>query len=836
MVHLWRKIIIVGSGLKIADYTELGFEKLADKMVRHRYWVLLLGIALMAVSVYGITKVRVDSSIATVFTPNDPTYIAYTDYLADFDSDEICYILYRPRTEEGVFDLETMRKVAELTDVLEREVPFVDKVTSLTNVEFIQAVGENDIEINDLLLEFPEQQEQLTELRPKVLAKKNYQNLVISKDGKYAAIVLEMSASRLDDINDLKLDPQGSTFSSNLYPAVSFNKVNEILARPQYQGADFYVTGDVSINAERNRMLTVDSAYIVLASLAVVLLMSIFFFNATFVGVLAPILIVLMSIVVTVGLMGFNDWAIGVFFAMVPTLLCAIGVAQSVHILIDYQRALLETHDRNLAIISAIKKVGGPCLLAASTTALSFLVMLSSEMQTLREMALYTSAGIMAAFLLSMSVLAVAMSRSGSGHYVKNLHKDFSVHNSVLTIIESVIQQNRRHSGRVLLLSFSLIGVALMGLSQLKVQVELIEDFKPSVKIRQHTEFVEDKMSGNASLVFLIDTQRENGIKDINFMRDLERLQNYADSIPLVRDSRSVVNIVKEVNQSFHQDREEYFVLPDQSDLLAQYMLVYEFSGGEQLSDFVSLDSSTAALKLRLAMAASHELGEVVEQMESYIEQHPIAASTVQTTGMGLLWVKIGEYIINTQVTSYLLVFVAIFVLVSLVFGSIKVGAVSMIPNLAPIFVCMGVMGWMGVPLDHYKIMLGTIALGIAVDDTIHLITRFRSRFLSVGRYDKAMARCLRDVGPALIITTLILVGAFASYMISEMLTLASFGILLGSSITLALLADLYLLPCLITKMQLFGPEFDPQTQDVEDIFASFDESRERRQAAKESL
>lgn len=819
--------------MKIADYTELGFEKLAGRLVEHRYWVLALGLLLMAVSFWGASKIKVDSSIATVFTPNDPTYMAYAEYLQDFDSDEVCYILYKPRTKEGVFDFETMRKITDLTEVLSQEVPFVDKVTSLANVEFIQALGENDMEINDLLLDFPDDQAALLELKPKVLAKQNYQNLVISKDGKYAAIVLEMAVSRLDDLESLKLDPAGGTFSSNLYPGVSFSKVNEILARPEYQGTDFYVTGDVSINAERNRMLTADTAYIVLASLAVVLLMSVYFFNATVMGVIGPIMIVLMSIVVTVGLMGFNGWAIGVFFGMVPTLLCAIGVAQSVHILIDYQRALVETHNRNTAIILAIKKVGGPCLLAASTTALSFLVMLSSEMQTLREMALFASMGIMAAFLLSVAVLAVCMSRSGSGHYVKNLHKDFSVHNSVLTIIESVIDHNRRRSGVILISSFVLIGGALLGLSQLKVQVELIEDFKPSVKIRQHTEFVEDKMSGNASLVFLIDSQRENGIKNVEFMRGVERLQNYAETLPLVRDTRSIVNILKEVNQSFHQDQEEYFVLPEESDLLAQYMLVYEFSGGDQLSDFVSLDSSTTALKLRLAMAASHELGEVVEKMEAYVGANPIQASTVKTTGMGLLWVKIGEYIINTQISSYLLVFVAIFVLVSVVFGSIKLGAISMIPNLAPIFVCMGVMGWIGVPLDHYKIMIGTIALGIAVDDTIHLITRFRSRFMSVGNYDKAMARCLRDVGPALVITTLILVGAFMTYMISEMLTLASFGVLLGSSITLALLADLYLLPCLITKLKLFGPEFDPQEHDVEDIFASFDESRDRRLAGR---
>ncbi|NND81707.1 MAG: MMPL family transporter [Gammaproteobacteria bacterium] len=815
--------------MKIADYAERLFGGLAETLVSYRRLVLLATIALMAAAFWGISKVRVDTSISSIFTPQDPAYLAYTDYLSEFDSDEILYVLYETRQRDGVFDLESMRTVANLTEVLADEVPFVDKVTSLANVEFIQAVGENDIDINDLMIDLPKSQAAMEQLRPKVMAKQNYRNLVLSGDGKYAAIILEMAASRLDPLEDLKFDPQGSTLSSNLYPTVSYAKVKEILERPEYRQLEFYLTGDVSINAERNRMVTYNNAMIVIASLIVVLLLSMIFFNATWVGILGPLFIVIMSILATVGLMGLNGWAIGIFFGMVPTLLCAIGVAQSVHILIDYQRALIETHDRNVAIISAIRKVGGPCLLAASTTALSFLVMLTSQMQSMREMALYASAGVMLAFLFSVCLLAAFMSRSGANHQVKNLYQDFSIHVTVLSVIERVIGHNRKMPGLILAISFAVIIGSILGLAKLQVQVELIEDFKPSVEVRQHTEFVEDKMSGNASLVFLINSGQPDGVKNIEFMLALERLQQYADTLPLVRDSRSLVNIVKEVNQSFNQDQASYFALPAASELLAQYLLVYEFSGGEQLGDFVSLDYSNTVLKLRLAMASSQEISGVVDAMNRYIDENPIADSTVQTTGMGLLWVKIGEYVINTQVASYILVFGMIGILVSVVFGSIKVGAVSMIPNLGPIFVCMGGMGWLGIPLDHYKIMLGAIALGIAVDDTIHLVTRFRSRFLSTGNYDKAMARCLRDVGPALIITTLILVGAFATYMLSEMQTLASFGILLGTSITLALLADLYLMPCLITRLQLFGPEFDVETNDVEHIFDRFDSSRDGR-------
>lgn len=815
---------------QIADKAEKLFAWVADTFVANRIAVLIASLVMMVVAVIGLAQVRVDTSIGNIFTPSDPSYVAYKEYLEDFQSDEVCYVLYTGFGEHGVFDLELMRSVADLTEVLESEVPFVDEVVSLSNIEFVEAVGEDDIQIDDFLADFPETQKELLARKPSLLAKPNFRNLVISEDGKYAALVVKMSASRLDNIEQLKLDPKGGTLSSNLYPSVSFDKVREVLSRPEYQRFKFYLTGDVSINAERNRILTINNALITLAALSVVLVLSLFFFNATLVGVIGPLLVVLMSVLLTVGIMGFQGWSIGIFFGMLPSLLCAIGVAQSVHILIDYQRNFIETHDRNAAIKEAIRKVGGPCLLAATTTAVSFLVMIVSDMQSLRELAVYAAIGIMATFCIAIAVLAVTLSqKQGTAPKLENIYTDFSVHNSVNSWIESAIQSNIKFPGAIVVFSLAFMLVSGWGLTKLQVQVEMIEDFKPDVVIRQHTEFVETQMSGNASLVYLVDTGVSDGIKSLEFVQQLERFQNYADTLDLVRDTRSINNVLKELNQSFHADQAQWFKLPDSKELLSQYLLVYEFSGGEQLPDFVSHDYSRTALKLRLAMASSQEIEEVIAKLDAFLVENPITAESIKTTGMGLLWVKIGEYIIETQIASYMLVFAMIAIVVSIVFGSIKIGLVSMIPNLGPIFVCMGLMGWAGIPLDHFKVMLGTVALGIAIDDTIHLVTRFRSRFMAIGSYDRAMARCLRDVGPALVITTLILVGAFATYGFSEMQTLASFGYLLAISITLALIADLYLMPCLITKLKLFGPEFTVESEDVEDIFNRFDESRDVR-------
>ena len=264
------------------------------------------------------------------------------------------------------------------------------------------------------------------------------------------------------------------------------------------------------------------------------------------------------------------------------------------------------------------------------------MVMIVSDMRSLRELALYAAIGIMGAFFIALAVLAVTLSRrTQSEKDLRNIYSDFSVHNSVNSWIESCIKTNKRIPGRIIVFSTLLIVITTLGLAHLDIRVEMIKDFKPEVTIRADTEFVEDKMSGNASLVYLIDTGEADGIKSTEFINDLERFQRYADGIDLVRDSRSVNNILKELNQSFHADDPEWFRLPENNELLSQYLLVYEFSGGEQLPDFVSTDYSRTALKLRLAMASSQELEAVVDQLDAFLQENSIAQATTKVTGMG---------------------------------------------------------------------------------------------------------------------------------------------------------------------------------------------------------
>lgn len=799
---------------KLVDRVDAAFSAIAQWSITYRRVVIIAAISLLAIGLYFASKARPDNSIEAYFDKSDPAYIAYMDYLEDFLSDEVSYIIYRaPQAPYGPFNIDIMRKVATLSEALRTEVPFVRDVTSLTDVEIIQAEGDF-LSVDEMRVNFPENQAQLLSLRDSEFMQPLYIGYLVDANAEYAAIILDMERTSTDPLSKLIYKPEDGEGIANLYPQVSDAKIREILARPEYRDISFAISGDVAMNSAYNYLLGSDTSYILLATLALIVVLSLLLFRVTLLGMVGPISVVLLSVVLTVGVIGALGWDIGLFFAMIPTLLCAVGVAQSVHILLAYQQAYSHGLNRNQAVKAALTKVGGPCFMAALTTASGFLVMAVSELRGIQEMAVYSSIGVLLTFLLSITLLVVFLARDTKVDETSNhTAKPMAINPTVIAIVHKVIAINARHSRAIIIVSALLLTGALVGVSKLRIDFNFLTEFKPHVEFRQHTELAEKVMGGILNMTYIVDTHRPDGIKDKAVLQAIDAFQHFAEQHPLVKQSYSPVDVLKDLNKSFNGDQPSFYQLPTQQDLIAQYFLVYEVSGGEDLSNFVYPDFSRAVIELRVEMTDASKINALVHLLDTYLQDHPIPNASVRKTGIGLMWVRIAEYIGNTQLLSYSLVFAMVAVFMCISFGSIKVGLLSMIPNLTPVIVTLGLMGWFNVHLDYMKLLLATIAIGIAVDDTIHLVTRYRNHFLRLGNYRQALDAALLDVGPALIITSLILVGSFSSYYFSNTTILASFGGLLSGAITMALLADLFLMPVLILALKPFGPEFTPSPQ-----------------------
>jgi predicted RND superfamily exporter protein len=205
---------------------------------------------------------------------------------------------------------------------------------------------------------------------------------------------------------------------------------------------------------------------------------------------------------------------------------------------------------------------------------------------------------------------------------------------------------------------------------------------------------------------------------------------------------------------------------------------------------------------------ATSVLGEMVEDMERYLDEQPVTASSVSITGIGALWLQLQDYITHSQIRGFLLAFTVIAALLCFVFQSMRIGLVAMIPNLSPVVCTLGFMGWFDIPLDYVRLLIASVAIGISVDDTIHHVTRYQAEFRRSGSYERALYASMADVGRALFITSAVLIVGFLMLTVSRLDTMLLFGTLLAITIGLALIADFFLMPALVMTVKPFGPEW----------------------------
>jgi predicted RND superfamily exporter protein len=784
------------------------FESIGTWSYDHRWVVLLATVAVWGAGGYLASSARIDNSMASFFDTDDPTYNAYLDYREDFESDEIGYIVYRAAA--GPWDIDVMRQVERLTDALDAEVPFVKEVTSLANAEFMEGAPPDDILVYDLLADFPKSQEALFAIRDKVMKKPIYLGGLVSDDAGLGAIIIEMSRSAVDDVEEIRLDPDGGDGLSNLYPQVSFKAIEAILARPEYAGLEFFHTGDVALNATYNTVFIEDDLPLLMGLSVLVIALSLALVFRRPLGVIGPFMVIASAMAISVAVIGLVGWSIDFMFGLIPTLLITVGVADSVHILSEFGTYQRKLGNRRDAIRRTLYLVGAPCLLTSLTTAAGFLSLSFSPVKSVAHLAVYSAAGVLAAFVASITVLVamVALGREPSAEQLaKKEHATAKRSERFTALLRGIASFVIRFRNPVLVV-FALVFVAsAAGISMLTVDSNFLLEFSEEIPVRRTTQFADEHMAGSYSIVYVFDSGEADGIKNPAVLREVERVQRAAERHPLVTKTYSAVDLIKDINQSFHNGDPAYYEIPDNRDLIAQYLLVYEMSGGEEIRDYVTMDYARTTLELRCQMKETSRMQGVVDEIDAYLDEEPLQASTFSVSGIGALWLKFVDYITWSQIQGALLALTVVSLMMIAVFRSVKVGLLSMVPNLSPVVLVIGGMGWADIPLDYYRLLIAPVAIGIAVDDTIHLMTRYHHEFMKWRDYEKALYESMEGVGRALFITSAILILGFLVNIFSVMDGQKSFGLLLAGVIATALIADFLLMPALILWLKPFGPE-----------------------------
>jgi len=748
-----------------------------------------------------LPRIKMDTSAEGLLHKKDPSLVTYEDFRRQFGRDQMVIAGFDPPT---VFDLHFLRTLADYHAALEREVPFVDEVTSLVNAEFIHG-ADDDILVEDLLQDFPDDEKELSMFRRKVLDNPLYRDIVVSGDGAFTVAVIKPVL--LTGIESGESPSPGTTGASPRLlgekEVAEFIKgiidVSERFRSPEFP---VHLGGDMMAEYIL-KTLTMNTMYrfTLLTTVIIVIIFAFLFRRIS--GVLFPLLIVNCALYSTLGLMAVFGIPITLNTTVLPSFLLAVGIGDSVHIMAIYYRKLGEGLSREDAISFAIGHSGLAVIMTSLTTACGLLSFAGSGIAPVASLGIFAAVGVMMALVFTLVTLPALLA-------VTPLRKrDVKGHNPFASRLDNFLAGigdfATGHPWPVVIVS-ALLSVCAMALAlQLKFSHNSLQYLDENVPVRRAVELIDRHMNGSINIEILVDAETPQGLYDPGMMTKIEHAGRLAEELVVDRrpvgKATAVDDIIREINQALHGGSKDAFRIPDDRRLIAQELLLYEVGGGENLDKLVDRDYRKARISVRVPWVDAVSYTSVLGGFENTLRDLFRGHATVTLTGLAVIIMRTLSTIIRTMAESYLLAGGIITVLMILLIGDIRLGLCSMAPNILPIILGLGFMKMTGIPLDYSTIMVGGIAIGLAVDDTIHFMHNFRRYFDQCGDAREAVRHTLKTSGRAMLFTTIILGSGFFVLVLADLKSTFNFGVITGFTIVMALLADFFLAPALMVLM-----------------------------------
>ena len=794
----------------IRNRIEKWFEDFAHVIYRNRIKTIVVMLAAVAAMVFHIPKIRFDTSTEGFLHDKDPTLQAYNAFRDQFGRDEVIIIALNP---PRVFDQIFLKKLKAFHEELADRIPYVDDITSLVNARNTR--GEKDVLIvEDLLQKWPESPSEMAALIKRVRTNRLYENLLISKDGRFTTIVIKThSHSSIgpdtdilkgfeDQQTDLS-DTDITTAEKRSYLTDKENSevvfaVREVVQK--YRAPDFpiYVAGSPVVTHFLKRAMMKDiRKFMALAIITVALFLFLMFRRIT--GVILPLVVVILSLLCTIGIMAALGVAIKVPTQILPSFLLAVGVGTSVHILAIFFHRFDHSADKKDAIAYALGHSGLAVVMTNVTTASGLLSFSTAEVAPIADIGIYAAVGVLLAFIYTIVLLPALLALVPiSSRRSKNRNPKIMIMDRFLTAVSNF---SINYSKIILIVSAIIMALSMLAILKIRFSHYVLGWFPKSNSIRVATEKIDNELRGSLSLEVIIDTHKENGLYEPQILNRLEAAAVYAESLEFeeffVGKAWSLTTILKEINQALNENRSEYYSIPQDRELVAQEFLLFENSGSDDLEDFVDSQFSKARLTLKVPFIDAVKSGILLETITDYLKQKfPEARVTI--TGMMALLARTIYNAIKSMAKSYAIALVVITILMVILIGRIRIGLLSMVPNLAPILLMLGVIGAFSIPMDLFTMMVASVAIGLAVDDTIHFMHNFRRYYDQSGDPKRAVHETLHTTGRAMLVTTIVLSIGFFIFAFATMNNVTNFGLLTGFTVIMALVADYLIAPALM--------------------------------------
>jgi len=724
---------------------------------------LLLAVPFMA----QLPRVQTVDNVDYFTVKGDPDVAFYETIKDTFGDDEFFVIAF---SSPDIFTAPVLRMITDITGELEA-LPEVRKVQSLSNVDYVH--GEEDyFEVRPFLEDIPDNAAGLATLRKQALDNKLYTGNLISADGQTTAIVV---------FPDMSSEDGG--FRKRL-----LTKAEAVLDRHTGLVDAFHLAGWTVTNYGLSHYMKADvSIFIPLCYLFVTLTVWLVFRNLR----LTLLAVVNISVCTgaTMGAFPLLGITLNNITTIVPPLIMAMALSDVVHIFAHLERdALAEARSPERALQGILQRVVTPSFLCSLTTAVGFISLAVSDIPPIRDFAYTASLGMVFEFIFSFLLLPPLLLRCNPQRIFTRGQGGASFTRPLQRLSDFV----QAHPKAISITAAVLMAVSAWQASTIRVETNLLEFFKSTTPLRRDLDFVESRLSGVGSVDISLKAGAPDAFRDPANLRTIETLQTHAESLGGVDRTMSFVDFLKDMNQAFHNEDPSFHALPDSRDMISQYLLLYD---SDDIEDFITADYDHARILVRLSEHSSAGQAKIIDALRSFIEGLDAGGLDIRITGRAVQDVNTIDALVWGQIQSLALAAAVIFLIMFLALRSLTTGALSIIPNIFPIALNFGIMGALGVPLNTATALISVVALGIAVDDTIHYLTEYnRKRAQGISVRD-TLRQVTIEKGVAITATSAILTIGFGVLLFSNFTPTMNFGGLSAVIMVTAWVGDVVVLP-----------------------------------------
>ncbi|MEA1891771.1 MAG: efflux RND transporter permease subunit [Campylobacterota bacterium] len=781
--------------------SETFLEGMGEKITNNPIKIILAMLIISIAIISNLPKITIDTSTEGFLHDDDPALVRYEAFKEQFGQDEKIMVVIRTK---DIFELDFLKKLQDLHLELQDNVPHLNDITSLLNARNTRGV-DDELIVEDLFENFPQNEQELSHIKELATNSEMYKNLLLSQDHTLATIILEPNAYE-DSSNGDELDGFGEDaadeeleFLEDSSKSEMVRAAENIAKRFTSEEFDIFIAGSLVVNDYNKQSVQKDmQKFVKLVLLIMMIFLFIIFRRVS--AVILPIFIVFISLLTTIGIMALTDVPITIPTQILPSFLLAVGIGAVVHLLAMFYKHFNEFENKNKAISYSLGHSGLAIAMTSLTTAAGLLSFSTASIAPIADLGVFAALGVMIALvntlILLPAILTLLPMKPAKQKHIEKTKKMDDFLNSI-----AIFSFN---NAKVIVG----IGVVTIILSAyLASKVEFKHDplsWQPdNSPIKISTNIVDKELRGSVTMEVIIDTKKDNGLYNSQLLQEIDLLVRKAEAIEndkyFVGKGWSVGEVLKEIHRALHKNKQEYYVITNNDALIPQEFLLFENSGSDDLEDLVDSSFSKARITFKLPWMEAGEYEELSQELTTLMKSELSSDVEIIITGMVPLFQRTLSAAMSSMATSYITAFVLIAIMMMILLGSIKIGLISMVPNILPVIMTLGFMSIVNMPLDMFTMLVGAIVIGLSVDDTVHFFHNF-ARYHHEGYSTKeSVEKTMIGTGRALIATTIVLSLGFYVYIFASLTNLINFGILTGGAITIALFSNIILGPALLT-------------------------------------